>query len=79
MAIKKISRAFEDHLDAKKILREIKLMKHFTHENVSMAAFSLVLLERALTFNSFFIHVDIGMKGDSNSGHYSSSADCGVL
>ena len=35
VAIKKIARAFEDHLDAKKILREIKLMKHLTHENVS--------------------------------------------
>lgn len=34
VAIKKISRAFEDPVDAKRILREIKLMKQFTHENV---------------------------------------------
>lgn len=34
VAIKKISRAFEDPIDAKRILREIKLMKKFTHENV---------------------------------------------
>lgn len=34
VAIKKISRAFEDPIDAKRILREIKLMKNFTHENV---------------------------------------------
>jgi serine/threonine protein kinase len=34
VAIKKISRAFEDPVDAKRILREIKLMKKFHHENV---------------------------------------------
>lgn len=34
VAIKKISRAFEDPIDAKRILREIKLMKQFSHENV---------------------------------------------
>lgn len=34
VAIKKISRAFEDPVDAKRILREIKLLKKFKHENV---------------------------------------------
>ena len=34
MAIKKVSRAFDDVVDAKRILREIKLLKHFNHENV---------------------------------------------
>jgi len=34
VAIKKVSRAFEDPIDAKRILREIKLMKKFEHENV---------------------------------------------
>lgn len=34
VAIKKISRAFEDPVDAKRILREIILMKKFSHENV---------------------------------------------
>jgi mitogen-activated protein kinase 1/3 len=34
VAIKKITRAFEDPIDAKRILREIKLMKAFAHENV---------------------------------------------
>ena len=34
VAIKKVTRAFEDPVDAKRILREIKLMKQFTHENV---------------------------------------------
>ena len=37
VAIKKISRAFEDPIDAKRILREIKLMKKFSHENVSVS------------------------------------------
>lgn len=35
IAIKKVSRAFDDPIDAKRILREIKLMKKFDHENVS--------------------------------------------
>jgi len=34
VAIKKITRAFEDPVDAKRILREIKLMKKLAHENV---------------------------------------------
>eukprot|EP00753_Platysulcus_tardus_P017211 PLAT6326.1.p1 GENE.PLAT6326.1~~PLAT6326.1.p1 ORF type:complete len:397 (+),score=202.56 PLAT6326.1:27-1193(+) len=34
VAVKKVSRAFDDLIDAKRILREIKLLKHFTHENV---------------------------------------------
>ena len=37
VAIKKISRAFEDPVDAKRILREIKLMKKFSHENVQLS------------------------------------------
>jgi len=33
-AIKKVPRAFDDLVDAKRILREIKLLRHFDHENV---------------------------------------------
>ena len=36
VAIKKVPKAFEDCVDAKRILREIKLMRHFNHENVSL-------------------------------------------
>jgi mitogen-activated protein kinase 1/3 len=36
VAIKKVSKAFEDAVDAKRILREIKLMKKFSHENVTI-------------------------------------------
>eukprot|EP00164_Ancoracysta_twista_P000566 GFYU01000750.1.p1 GENE.GFYU01000750.1~~GFYU01000750.1.p1 ORF type:complete len:384 (+),score=99.85 GFYU01000750.1:40-1152(+) len=34
VAIKKITRAFIDVIDAKRTLREIKLLKHFEHENI---------------------------------------------
>ncbi|KAG0478738.1 hypothetical protein HPP92_013457 [Vanilla planifolia] len=34
VAIKKIANAFDNHLDAKRTLREIKLLKHLDHENV---------------------------------------------
>lgn len=34
VAIKKVANAFEDVVDAKRILREIKLLRHFDHENI---------------------------------------------
>jgi hypothetical protein len=34
VAIKKVSNAFQDLIDAKRILREMKLLRHFNHENV---------------------------------------------
>lgn len=34
VAIKKIPHAFDDLVDAKRILREIKLLRHFDHENI---------------------------------------------
>jgi len=34
VAIKKVPNAFEDLIDAKRILREIKLLRHFTHDNI---------------------------------------------
>ena len=43
VAIKKIKRAFDDKIDAKRILREIKLMKKFVHENVSKSSSRNVL------------------------------------
>jgi serine/threonine protein kinase len=36
VAIKKIPKAFDDLIDAKRILREVKLLRHFRHENVSL-------------------------------------------
>ncbi len=34
VAIKKVTNAFQDLVDAKRILREMKLLRHFNHENV---------------------------------------------
>ncbi|XP_027908775.1 mitogen-activated protein kinase 3 isoform X1 [Vigna unguiculata] len=34
VAVKKIANAFDNHMDAKRTLREIKLLKHLDHENV---------------------------------------------
>ena len=34
VAIKKVSKAFEDLVDAKRIVREIKLLKFFEHKNI---------------------------------------------
>ena len=34
VAIKKITNAFEDHIDCKRMLREMRLLQHFDHENV---------------------------------------------
>lgn len=34
VAIKMVPKAFNDEIDAKRILREIKLLKHFEHENI---------------------------------------------
>ena len=34
LAIKKISNAFENVVDAKRMLREIKLLRHLQHENI---------------------------------------------
>jgi mitogen-activated protein kinase 1/3 len=33
VAIKKVTNAFQDLVDAKRILREMKLLRHFNHEN----------------------------------------------
>ena len=34
VAIKKVARAFDDAVHARDVLREIKLLRHFDHENV---------------------------------------------
>lgn len=34
VAIKKIANAFDNHMDAKRTLREIKILRHLDHENV---------------------------------------------
>ncbi|MCO5607071.1 hypothetical protein L7F22_061263 [Adiantum nelumboides] len=36
VAIKKIGNAFDNRIDAKRTLREIKLLRHLDHENVTL-------------------------------------------
>lgn len=36
IAIKKIGKAFDNKVDAKRTLREIKLLRHLEHENVTL-------------------------------------------
>lgn len=36
VAIKKVTNAFHNRIDAKRILREIKLLRHMNHDNVSL-------------------------------------------
>jgi serine/threonine protein kinase len=40
VAVKKIANAFDNQMDAKRTLREIKLLRHLDHENVSAWALS---------------------------------------
>ncbi len=62
-AIKKIAKTFDNNEDAKRILREIILMKRFNHENIikmvcrhmNLVQFSLlIILYNALLCVSFF-------------------------
>ena len=41
VAIKKIGNAFDNRIDAKRTLREIKLLRHMDHENVQLFVYSL--------------------------------------
>lgn len=43
VAIKKITRAFDDLVDAKRILREITLLRKFSHDNVRARLFLRVV------------------------------------
>ena len=41
VALKKIANAFDNKIDAKRTLREIKLLRHMDHENVNSFSLSL--------------------------------------
>ena len=53
VAIKKIGNAFDNRIDAKRTLREIKLLHHMDHENVGL--FSLVTLTISYLNSSCFL------------------------
>lgn len=52
VAMKKIANAFDNHMDAKRTLREIKLLRHLDHENVSVFCYFVKLSDEELTNKS---------------------------
>lgn len=63
VAIKKIENAFQDLVDAKRILREIKMLRHFHHENV-VALYDLIDPPLEQKFDDVYIvleHMDTDM------------------
>jgi len=60
VAIKMVPRAFHDEIDAKRILREIKLLKHFRHENIINITDMMPPLARCVDdFNDVYIVTDL--------------------
>ena len=58
IAIKKVENAFEDLIDAKRIYREIKLLRFFKHENIIRLT-EILLPEDAKTFNDIYIVTEL--------------------
>lgn len=60
VAIKMVPKAFNDEIDAKRILREIKLLKHFQHENIIGIRDMMPPIARTVEqFNDVYIVVDL--------------------
>lgn len=55
VAIKKIGNAFDNRIDAKRTLREIKLLRHMDHENVISTASVTLLFLNLIQFLLFFV------------------------
>jgi len=58
VAIKKVPNAFEDLIDAKRILREIKLLRFFDHENI-IALVDLIRPDTRTGYNDIYIVTDL--------------------
>lgn len=58
VAIKKVPNAFEDLVDAKRIVREIKLLSYFDHENV-ISLMDVPKPEARTGFNDIYIVTDL--------------------
>jgi len=58
VAIKKVPNAFEDLIDAKRILREIKLLRFFDHENI-IAMVDVLKPEAKTGYNDIYIVCDL--------------------
>lgn len=58
VAIKKVPNAFEDLIDAKRILREIKLLRFFDHENI-ISLVDVPKPESRTGYNDIYIITDL--------------------
>ncbi|KAJ3682049.1 hypothetical protein LUZ60_014622 [Juncus effusus] len=58
VAIKKVGNAFENRIDAKRILREIKLLRHMDHDNV-IAIKDIVRPPQRENFNDVYIVTEL--------------------
>lgn len=58
VAIKKVPNAFDDLVDAKRILREIKLLRYFDHENI-ISLIDVPKPEAKTGFNDIYIVTDL--------------------
>jgi len=74
VAIKMVPKAFNDEIDAKRILREIKLLRHFHHENIISIQDMMPPLARTLEdFRDVYIVTDL-METDLHRIIYSKQA-----
>jgi serine/threonine protein kinase len=58
VAIKKVPNAFDDLVDAKRILREIKLLKYFDHENI-ITLLDVPKPDARVGYNDIYIVTDL--------------------
>ena len=69
VAIKKVPNAFEDLIDAKRIVREIKLLRFFDHENI-ISLYDLQKPDNRTGFEDIYIITDL-METDMHRVIYS--------
>ena len=58
VAVKKVANAFEDLIDAKRIVREIKLLRYFDHDNI-ISLFDIPKPEGRTGYNDIYIITDL--------------------
>ncbi|KAG6530452.1 mitogen-activated protein kinase 5-like [Zingiber officinale] len=58
VAIKKIANAFDNHMDAKRTLREIKLLRHLDHENI-VGIRDVIPPPMPQTFNDVYVATEL--------------------
>ena len=58
VAVKKVGNAFEDLIDAKRIVREIKLLKYFDHDNI-IKLLDIQRPKHKINYNDIYIITDL--------------------